>query len=88
MIGARVTSPTVGEGIIQQNGGTGVRSLGPKDFIEGGPAAAQKATPDPGIPEDACPLRAWFWRLASGPVCEFQGDPLLLLLRAAFTSAA
>jgi hypothetical protein len=75
----RVTGPTA-EGIIQQREGRPF-DLQPENFIDVADLL-HRATPDPAIPEDACPLRlvdaTRVWS-----ICEHRGDPLLVFLEAA-----
>jgi hypothetical protein len=75
----RVEGPTV-EGIIQQDEGPAF-DLRPEDFIDVA-TLQREATPDPAIPNEACPLRlidgARIWW-----ICEHHGEPLLVFLRAA-----
>ena len=74
----RVTGPSA-EGIIQQREGPAF-DLRPEDFIDVADLL-RRATPDPTIPKDACPLRlvdaTRVWS-----ICEHQGDPLLVFLEA------
>jgi hypothetical protein len=74
----RVRGPIV-EGIIQENEGAAF-DLRPDDFIEIA-ELLRKATPDPAIPKDACPLRliadARVWT-----ICERGGDPVSISMRA------